>query len=178
MERPPVKTMLEHALPIMRELAGAIGQSCHLAVRSGAQMVVIARIESPGQIGFSVRIGYRRSLATTASGTILFAFQSLPDRLRWRDSIATEATAEQIAQLYMRADMARERGYERADSSFTIGITDISAPILRGESAAAALTVPFVHSTPLTLPIEDVIKRLCDSASQLSGALLAADHRV
>ena len=43
-------------------LPRGIHQSCHLAVASGDQMVVIAMAEAPGDLGFSVRIGYRIAL--------------------------------------------------------------------------------------------------------------------
>ena len=41
MAQPPVQTLVETALPVMRRLANAIGQSCHLAVPSSDQIVVI-----------------------------------------------------------------------------------------------------------------------------------------
>lgn len=178
MDRAPLKTMLEIALPRMRGLSTVIGQSCHLAVRSGGQMVVVARIESPGQIGFSVRIGYRQSLAVTASGTVLFAFQDDADRARWLETLGPEITDEQADALCTRAEQVRARGYERVKSSFSAGVTDISAPVLRGLSAAAALTVPFLHSTPLMMPIDETVKHLRATTAQVSAALLVEDHRV
>ena len=41
----PAKSLLELALPEMRKLTRVMGQSCHLAVASEEQMVVIARVE-------------------------------------------------------------------------------------------------------------------------------------
>lgn len=75
MQQAPVKTLLELALPRMKILSAAVGQSCHLAVRSRGDIVVVARMESAERIGFSVRIGHRRPLALTRSGAILFTFQ-------------------------------------------------------------------------------------------------------
>lgn len=74
--RAPTKTLLEEALPVMSALSREIGQSCHLAVISGDQIVVVGRIESPGDLGFSVRVGYRRPMVKAASGRILFGFQA------------------------------------------------------------------------------------------------------
>src|SRR5215470_16120210 len=45
MEQPRTRNLLEVALPAMRQLAVMIGQSCHLAVHSKGQIVVIARME-------------------------------------------------------------------------------------------------------------------------------------
>ena len=75
MSQPPVRDLASTALPVMQELARKAGQSCHLGVASGAEMVVIIAIEAPGLSGFAVRVGYRRPLHRSNSGRILLAFQ-------------------------------------------------------------------------------------------------------
>ena len=75
MAQAPVRSLVETALPIMRKLVQDIGQSAHIAVASEDQIVVITRIERPGDLGFSVRIGYRREIASATSGLVLFAYQ-------------------------------------------------------------------------------------------------------
>ena len=83
MAQAPVRSLVETALPIMRKLSHDIGQSCHIAVASEDQIVVITRIERPGDLGFSVRIGYRREIARATSGLVLFAYQSEETRRIW-----------------------------------------------------------------------------------------------
>ena len=178
MEQAPVKNMLEIALPIMRELSVTIGQSCHLAVRSGSDIVVVARIESAEQIGFTVRIGYRKCFVLTGSGVVLYAFQEESDQRRWLADLPPEITPAQIENFQSRAESVRESGYGRTKSEFVDGVIDLSAPILRGTVAAAALSVPFVNSPQLVMPIEAAIKHLKASAAQISSSLLAADHRI
>ena len=178
MEQAPVKTMLEVALPIMRDLSVTIGQSCHLAVRSGSDTVVVARIESAEQIGFTVRIGYRKCFILTGSGAAIYAFQEEGDRQRWLAEIPADMTAEQVRAFQLRAETVRKNGYGQTNSEFVVGLTDLSAPILRGTVAAAALSVPFVHSTPLVMPIDAAIGALRTSAAQISSSLLVADHRI
>jgi len=46
MQQPRTATLLEVALPVMRQLADSVVQSCHLAVHSFGDIVVVARIES------------------------------------------------------------------------------------------------------------------------------------
>lgn len=178
MEQAPVKNMLEIALPIMRDLSVTIGQSCHLAVRSGGDTVVVARIESAEQIGFTVRIGYRKCFVLTGSGAAIYAFQEERDRRRWLADIPPEIAPAQVEAFHSRAETVRERGYGRTKSEFVVGVTDLSAPILRGSVAAAALSVPFVNSTPLVMPIDAAIKCLRASAAEISSSLLVADHRI
>src|SRR3954466_14220998 len=83
MTQAPVRSLVETALPIMRRLSHEIGQSCHIAVASEDQIVVITSIERPGDLGFSVRIGYRREIARATSGLVLFAYQSEETRRVW-----------------------------------------------------------------------------------------------
>src|SRR5215510_1623851 len=74
MTQAPVRSLVETALPIMRKLVQDIGQSAHIALASEDQIVVITRIERPGDLGFSVRIGYRREISRATSGLVLFAY--------------------------------------------------------------------------------------------------------
>ncbi|WP_200932332.1 IclR family transcriptional regulator [Sphingomonas sp. Leaf412] len=177
MEQPPIKTLLETALPQMRELTRRIGQSCHLTMRSGGEIVVVARIESSEQIGFTVRIGHRRPMLDSNSAVVHFAFLDEPDRARWIAQIP-DLDPVRLDDFRERALRARERGFERAKSSFVVGITDLAAPILRGVAAAAVLTVPYVQSIGEQMRVDDVLKHLRATAAEISAGLLVSDHRV
>ncbi|MEP1929703.1 MAG: helix-turn-helix domain-containing protein, partial [Roseibium sp.] len=74
MRSPPKMDLHEAALPEMSALASRMMQSIQLAVVSSDQIVVIARTESPDDVGFSVRLGHRRSIMKSASGLVLFSF--------------------------------------------------------------------------------------------------------
>ena len=173
MAQAPVRSLVETALPVMRKLTQDIGQSCHIAVASEDQIVVITRIERPGDLGFSVRIGYRREIARAASGLVLFAYQSDEVRRTWlkRCRIKGEAADAFVA----RADSVRERGHHEADSDFVRGIVDLSAPILRSDVAVAALTVPFVHSNPLVMEMAQAVEHVRAAARQISNDIVHGD---
>lgn len=177
MEQVPVRSILEVALPVMTRLAEASGQSCHLALRIGGDIVIAARAESAGLIGFSVRIGYRQPLPMTGSGLVLYAFQSDDTRRQWEETFAVASTT--LLKTFQRdADQVREIGYAVHASTTVPGIVDLSAPVLRGEVAAAALTVPFVAKYDLPAPLEDVVALLRSSAQEISTQLVASDIRV
>jgi DNA-binding IclR family transcriptional regulator len=173
MAQAPVRTLVETALPIMRKLANDIGQSCHVTVASEDQIVVITRIERPGDLGFSVRIGYRREITRAASGLVLFAFQPEEVRRTWlkRCRLKGEAADAFVA----RADAVRSRGYHEAPSDFVRGIVDLSAPILRGDTAVAALTIPFVHSAPLVMEMAQAVEYVRAAAKQISNDIVHGD---
>ena len=173
MTQAPVRSLVETALPIMRKLVQDIGQSTHIAVASEDQIVVITRIERPGDLGFSVRIGYRREITIATSGLVLFAYQNEETRKLWlkRCKLKGEAAEEFIA----RANVVRSRGHHEAASHFVRGITDLSAPILRGDVAVAALTVPFVHSNPLVMDMHQAAEHVRAAARQISEEIVHGD---
>jgi len=173
MAQAPVRSLVETALPIMRRLVQDIGQSCHIAVASEDQIVVITRIERPGDLGFSVRIGYRREIATATSGLVLFAYQNDEVRRAWLKRCRLKGeTAEAFVQ---RADQVRVRGHHEAASHFVRGIVDLSAPILRGDTAVAALTIPFVHSNPLQMEMAQAVEYVRAAARQISSEIVHGD---
>lgn len=173
MAQAPVRSLVETALPIMRKLTDDIGQSCHIAVASEDQIVVITRIERPGDLGFSVRIGYRREIARATSGLVLFAYQTDETRRQWlkRCRLKGEAANSFVE----RANEVRERGHHEAASDFVRGIVDLSAPIVRGEVAVAALTVPFVHSNPLVKEMPEALEFVRAAAKQISNEIVHGD---
>jgi DNA-binding IclR family transcriptional regulator len=173
MARAPVRSLVETALPTMRKLSQDIGQSCHIAVASEDQIVVITRMERPGDIGFSVRIGYRREISQATSGLVLFAYQNEEARRTWlkRCRLKGEAADDFV----QRANIVRERGHHEAASSFVRGIVDISAPILRSNTAIAALTVPFVHSIPLVAEMPQAKEFVLAAARKISEELVHGD---
>jgi DNA-binding IclR family transcriptional regulator len=173
MAQAPVRSLVETALPVMRKLVHDIGQSAHIAVASEDQIVVITRIERPGDLGFSVRIGYRREIANATSGLVLFAYQTDEVRRLWlkRCKLKGEAADSFVE----RANVVRTRGHHEAASHYVRGIVDLSAPILRGETAVAALTVPFVHSNPLLVDMAEAVEFVRAAAKEISSEIVHGD---
>lgn len=169
---PPTKSLLEVALPVMRRTAQALVQSCHLAVASGDQMVVVARVEAPSEFGFSVRVGHRRALAGSTSGVVLYGFQPERVRAEWSARLTPDVDAADWERFEERAEAARAAGYARADSAVVAGVIDISAPVMHQGLVLAALTVPFVKSSPAK-PIEAAIDWVVAGAREISGELAA-----
>lgn len=173
MAQAPVRSLVETALPIMRKLSHDIGQSCHVTVASEDQIVVITRIERPGDLGFSVRIGYRREIVRATSGLVLFAYQTDEVRKVWLKRCRLKGEAADA--FVERANTVRERGHHEANSDFVRGIVDLSAPILRGEVAVAALVIPFVHSNPLVMEMPQAVEYVRIAARQISNEIVHGD---
>jgi DNA-binding IclR family transcriptional regulator len=172
MARAPAKSLLEDALPEMRKLTRVIGQSCHLAVAHEEHMVVVARIEAPGNQGYSVRVGYRRLLIESTSGLVLYAFQPENIRAEWRARLASGVSQKAWKAFEERAASARSHKYVKADSNVTRHILDLSAPIMSADEVAAALTCPYIE-TPTALSVRDTIAAIRQTAEAISSKVRA-----
>jgi DNA-binding IclR family transcriptional regulator len=143
---PPTHRLLSEALPIMQKLSSELDQSCHLTVYNQGRQVVVAKVDSPSGMGFSVRVGAELDVLVSASGRVLLAFQDGETRrLRGQESVARRpdhADARMDAVL----DTVKTRGFESIPSVQVRGLYAVSFPILDTRShAIAALTVPFAE---------------------------------
>lgn len=169
MQQPPVRELLACALPEMHAFAAATGQSCHLGIVSGAEMVVVANVEAPGLLGFAVRMGYRRPLTLSASGLVLLAFQPELARAAMLRDIA--AAGIDSTELVSRLGDVEEAGHVAMPSPMLTAITDLSAPVLLHGAAQAALTVPFVDGAGAQVDRAGTISALVAAAARISEAV-------
>lgn len=171
MSQPPVRNLVGTALPIMRTIAHRTGQSCHMAVASGAEMVVITGVEAPGLSGFTIRVGYRRPLHRSASGRILLAFQNEDMRTLMLDAVRAAGDKIDDAELRTHIDAILREGGGVTPSPVLTGITDLSVPILVQNSARAALTVPFVDGPGSRVSLVETRAVLTDAAADIARQL-------
>lgn len=179
MQQPRMRTLHEISLPIMRQLANAVGQSCHLALHSLGDIVVVARIESGELLGFSVRVGYRRPLSQSASGAVLYAFQPEDIRRRWEAMFNPPLSKKDLEEFRAQADSIRDKHVILTPSPFVAGVTDISAPVMRGGMAAAALTVPYLSKKVAGSPSpKETATLVRQAADRISEQLVETDSRI
>jgi DNA-binding IclR family transcriptional regulator len=175
MTRAPTRDLHEAALPVMHRLTERIWQSCHLGVASDDQMVIVARVEAPGDLGFSVRIGYRRSLVASTSGLVLYAFQTDLVRAEWKSRLSGSVSRRDWVNFERHGHAARKAGFVRAESHAVKGVIDLSAPVTQSGSVAAALTIPYVK-TGRSLSEEESMSLVVVAAQEISKKLGGA-HR-
>ena len=170
---PPMNRLIAEALPAMQRFADAAEQSVHLAVYDRGNLLVIAQVDGPGTWGISVRLGSRVGLIDTGSGRVLLAFQSaeqrehmLAEHTKVKGEIALDRDVLEAAYQEIRQD-----GFSRKDSQQTVGVTDITFPLLgpSGE-AIAALTCPYMRRIDeyVAPSIDAVTELLKESAVGLS----------
>jgi len=162
----PLQRFVAKARPLMEEVAHKTRQSCHLAMPSNGEVVVITQVDAPSNASFVLKLGARIDLLNTASGHLILAFQA--EEVRARSLAAWKRRTERPLPADLEEHLARirKRGYEEMASYQVEGVVNISFPILnQREEAIAALSVPFL------LRIEDRV-----GPAQVKAALQTASH--
>jgi DNA-binding IclR family transcriptional regulator len=168
---PPTERLIAAALPEMEALTREVGQSCHMAVYSGSDMLVIAQIDSPLQMGFAVHVGARVGLLNSASGRVFLTFQSEQERQRILASHAPGASAAVKVAGFVKRIVSK--GYESVPSDLIRGVTNMSYPVLdMSGRSAAALTVPYLQWDDASHASKEVTRvRLGLAAAAVSSAI-------
>jgi DNA-binding IclR family transcriptional regulator len=141
----PLQRLVSQARPLMQEVVNTTGQSCHLAMLSSAEVVVVAQVDAPRQMGFSVRLGANIDVLNTASGHVILAFQTDDVRARALEVWRRRSHKTVPGRLARHLHDIRRRGYEELPSYQIHGVVNISYPILNQHGQAiAAMAVPFL----------------------------------
>jgi DNA-binding IclR family transcriptional regulator len=143
---PPTHRLLFEAMPLMQRLATELDQSCHLTVYSQGKQLVLAKVDAPSGMGFSVRTGSALDVLISASGRVLVAFQNSETTQHWIE----ESVQRRPEQVNRRIDAVlnkiRKAGFESSPSVQVRGLYAVSFPILDTQGhALAALTVPYAE---------------------------------
>jgi DNA-binding IclR family transcriptional regulator len=171
---PPTNRLLAEAGPIMQELSSGLEQACHLTVYNDGRQVVIAKVDNPSGLGFSVRVGADLDVLASASGRVLLAFQDEDIReLRIKESLKKKPE-HYSRDIDARLEATRLRGYESIDSTQVKGLHAVCFPVLDTQShAIAALIVPYAER----LDIRER-KSHADVERMLSAAARALSERI
>lgn len=171
---PPTHRLLFEAAPIMHRLAKDLDQACHLTVYSQGKQVVLAKVDTPSGMGFSVRAGAELDVMVSASGRVLLAFQDEETR-KLRIEEALQRRPDQAdPQIAVILDSIRTIGYESIPSVQVRGLYAVSFPILDTQGRAlAALTIPYSERMDhqLRKSIPEVTEALGGAAQTLTRRL-------
>ncbi|MFG1342469.1 IclR family transcriptional regulator [Xanthobacter autotrophicus] len=168
---PPTNRLLAEAAPLMQELSSELNQASHLTVYNQGRQVVIAKVDNPGGLGFSVRVGGELDVLVSASGRALLAFldpETAEHRIRESVQRRPEHASVKIKQVL---EAVRKRGFESIVSAQIKGLYAVSYPILDTRNyAIAALTVAYAEriDQPNLKSIPEVEVALGKAAKTLS----------
>ena len=162
------------AEPMLAELRDATGETVHLAIRSGDEMVYIDKIESRQAVRMASTIGTRVAFHSTAVGKAYLGAmaaaeaEALIGRLpltRFTEFTTTDRDALRDAIRRARAD-----GHARESEENEIGITCFGAPIMEAPGrpvASISISVPLFrlgdadhYTGPLLTAVAEISARL------------------
>ena len=171
-EHPPLKSMVACATPIMEALAGEIGQSCHLVVVDRLSIVIVAQVDSPLPIRYSVRLGAQFPIQEKSSGLLLAAFMPQTHFDALIEELSHTLDADALKTFIADVAQVREAGLENRESWLIPGITNLCRPVYNHTGLViASLTVPFLAQRGNQVSAEDCSQALARAAETLSRSL-------
>lgn len=159
------------APPVMTALAQETGETIHLSILDGLEVVYIDKIDSEHAVRAYTVVGGRAPAHAVATGKALLAVTSL-DRLPSALARFTGATMTDPDQLREELRRAMRAGYAVNRGEWREDVGGLASPILDGLDrpvAALGISGPLSRLTPAR--IEALAPRLVEAAAQLSAML-------
>jgi len=171
---PPVRELLRAAEQPLRDLAQRLRESVHLAVLSGARLLVLAQVDSPERVRFSVDVGGRHPLVSTCSGRLLLAHlgEGELEALLRDDADYRALGAAGRKRLLGELLEIRRAGSASAESETFHGVRDVA--VLVGHprlGLAAALCAPTLKIRGRWPAVADVRRELDRTAAGITRSL-------
>ncbi len=162
--------------PYLQSLSRACAKTVNFAVLDDTEMVYIERIRAPDAREFTISIGSRIPIYSTAVGRIVMAHMEagkLKDILGRLDSGPDSAPfiADRPA-LFRRLESIRLRGYARADEEYLQGAGAVAAPVFDSEGIIGGINL--VVARPMVTMDEldkEYAPKLVRAAREISHAL-------
>jgi DNA-binding IclR family transcriptional regulator len=162
--------------PYLERLVSETGETAHVCILDGKEMLSIANVESPRTLRTPSTVGHRTPLHCTSVGKVLLALlpedeqNELIKRLELK--AYTRHTLTKPARLKAELKLIRQRGYAMDDEEFEEGLKCIGAPVMdHSGRVVAALSVagPAFRLTNERIPA--VARSAIRAASELSAEL-------
>jgi DNA-binding IclR family transcriptional regulator len=163
------------ALPYIEELARETGETVHLGVFDGAQVVSIEKMDSPHGLASNVTIGKGAPAYCTGVGKALLAFQpeeALDHVCRQGLPRHTPQTITDPEKLRKELAQVRAQGYAVDNAEHQPDIRCVAAPIRNhsgGVIASLSISGPATRIPKGRVPT--LAARLCEVAAKLSARL-------
>jgi len=161
------------ALPFIEELSRESGETVHLGVFDGSQVVSIEKMDSPHGLASNVTIGKGAPAYCTAVGKALLAFQPEPvlDHVcRQGLTRYTPRTITDPMRLLKELEKIRASGYAVDDGEHQPGVRCVAAPIRNySGNVIASLSI----SGPVIRISREAIPTLAQRVKEVAGKLSA-----
>ncbi|MFJ4172383.1 IclR family transcriptional regulator [Paenarthrobacter sp. NPDC089714] len=149
------------AVPVLKELSAATGETSTLSAFQGEGALVIQEVRTDKPLRLQVRVGTALPLDLSAAGQALATFATRDELAHAQGQGAKLPQAERISQ-------ARARGYALQEDGFIEGISSVAmvaTPTLLG-SVALAVTAPSTR-----FDLESYLEPLREACTRISALL-------
>ena len=161
--------------PVISEVCVQTGETVHLVLLEGMDVVYIDKQESNQSIRIFTSIGTRYRAYATGVGKAMLAYQSLEELMAMLPAKLeklTEHTITDKEELIEQLVAIRGRGYAIDDEETLIGLRCVAAPIFNYRNqvvSAISISGPSVRMTPERLP--ELTELVCQAAKRISRNL-------
>jgi IclR family transcriptional regulator, KDG regulon repressor len=126
----------------MDELRARTGETVHVAVLDGTDVVAVDRRETPGMLRLASRLGVRHPAHATSAGKVLLAYLPLAERTALLDghglAALTTHTITDRARLEEELAKVRSRGWAECAHEHEIGLVSVASPVRDGRGRVVA----------------------------------------
>jgi DNA-binding IclR family transcriptional regulator len=162
--------------PVLKELADETGDTSFLFVRSGSDVVCLARQAGSHPIQTPVvPVGARQPLGVNAGGLALLAALSEQEVIKIIEAIEPRLDAYsnlEVEQLHSYWKRARTLGYALIGEHAVPGITAVGLPVINAAGLPiAAITVASIHARMSSARLPTIIPVLKKAANKLTELL-------
>lgn len=125
------RSLMELALPVMRDLARVSGETAYLAVINGDEAIFLDKVEGEQTIRVHTSNGSRIPLFAGSAAKALLAFQPAAFVARVLERLApiTPYTIVDADALRRQLAAIRARGYAIGEHEWRVGVSGVSAPV-------------------------------------------------
>lgn len=161
-----------NAYPLMTQLCEATGETVHLTVLHGRQMVLIEQVETSSNIRMHVDSGMIMELNGSAFGKCLLAHCPDPFIEEYLQGTLVKMTARTLtdpAQLKQEIDKVKETGIAYDCEEYVDGVICIGAPVFgTGQRCVAAIGTMFPKFRTDRRKLREIEQAVRDTAGRLS----------
>jgi DNA-binding IclR family transcriptional regulator len=160
------------ARPSLQRLGELTGETAHLAVRDGAEMVYLDKVESVHPVRMYSRIGARAPLHCTGVGKVLLAYTPADQWPRLELRRYTDRTITSMQELTTTCAEIRRRGWGWDEREHEDTVRCIAAPIFNAtDEVVAAVSVSVPTSRLSAKQLRARVPLLLDVVGEISRGL-------
>jgi len=162
------------AAPAMRQLADTTGETVHLSVLDGLEVIYIEKIDSPQPIRAYSMVGGRAPAWAVATGKALLAYQPVDSLDARTDPLTryTPTTLMSIAALKQDLRKTVRRGYALNRGEWRVGVGGIGVAVFNAlDEAVAAVGIPGPLERLPMAGIKSLASQVRECANAISHAM-------